>query len=153
MTDLLEKTTASKRSQMALTNFIASDFYSIKPQKAQEGFRDKVTPEIVKYIEDAQLSFTIINEENGIVSVLGVIPAGDMGVAWAVHSDLFKQYPIEISRTVREFFDDLERGGLFKRFITSVTTGFEEGERWVKFLKFKPKSLNPLGFTEYERIA
>ena len=156
MTEAVEKKLdqqVSKRSPVSITNFAVSDVNSIKPQESQKDFKQSFSQEVAEFLELKGMSYTMWDENNEIISILGVVPVCDVGVAWAVHSDLFHKYSIEITKTIRRFFDDLSREGKFKKFITSVTDEVVGGDRWAKFLKFTPTERHPLGFMQYERLV
>jgi len=138
---------------LSITNFIASDIDKIVAQEAQKDFRDFLNPMVIDFIENCEISHTILDSNNEIVTIFGTIPSNDVGIVWAVHSDLFKKYAREVTRSVRGMMDVLLEDGIYKSLKGSVIDGFEAGHRWMKILKFQRGDLHEAGYYEYERTV
>jgi len=142
----------SEDTTLSITNFIASDIDRIVPQEAQKDFKQLFTKETAIFLEERGTSYTFVNSNNEIVSICGVLPIEEDGIAWAVHAESFKKHAREITRTVKMLFQNLEEEGSFKRFKGSVADGFESGHKWMKILGFtKGKFFKDRGYHEYER--
>lgn len=108
----------------------------IVPQAEQADFIDTVPAEFAEAVAENGMTRTVFNRKGQIVSICGVVPRGRDGISWAVHSELYKDHVIEMTRAVRDFLDSLGELGIFDRFITDVVDSFEGGHKWVKLLRF-----------------
>lgn len=137
---------------ISLTEFKAEDIMKIKPQKAQSDFLSFIDEDMAIHLEKVGLSYTFIDSNDEIVSICGVLPVNKVGVTWAVHAESFKQHAREITRTVRNFFNNLETEGSFDELKGSVVDGFEGGHKWMKILGFtKGEHIEDRGYHEYRR--
>ena len=150
-------TSKGSKSRIIVEAYDPLDMLQIKPQLSQADFLDKTPTDFHKTVDIDGLSKTIFNDKWEIISVCGVIPiVNHEGVAWAIHSELFKDHAIEVTRATRDFFDDLSDNWDFVRFIGSVEHGFDDGHRWMKLLSFtRNDQRNDLGegHTLYERLV
>ncbi len=74
-----------------------------------------------------------------VLACFGVIPMWDgVGQAWAILSDeVLEDRPMELSRTVKQWLDDIEKREGFHRIQAAVAHNHWAGYRWIKWLGFK----------------
>lgn len=109
------------------------------PQESQHDYRnvEEECPNFSEEIDVEDYSFTLVDKYGEIVSCLGVFPNEDIGLAWAIHSELFHNHVIEVTRLSRACFDKLQEKKAFKSLFGTVKNGYEGGHKWMKALKFE----------------
>lgn len=127
---------------------------NIKPQSEQSDFLEKMPPNWEDLLDLAGDSFAILNDQDEIITVCGVLPLKGEACVWAVHSDLFKNHLVEVTRAVLGFMKDVIDSGLYSQLVGHVKKTFKGGHRWMETLKFDlNEKRHDFGFDQaiYER--
>lgn len=143
---------SGQKPGVRLIPFKLEHMEEIVPQPGQS----KIPPNSVEYYVVKGFSYTIINSNEQIISCGGVVPHKDhpeIGLAWSLHSNLFKKHVFSVTSHVRQFLDRLSIAGSFQVLWGHVMYGFN-GHGWIKCLGFEVSDLDDehFGYTLYERI-
>jgi len=109
------------------------------PQESQKDWEniDEKEPGFSESIHAEGLSFTLLDKDENIVSCFGVFPHDDYCLSWAIHSELFHKYVIEVTRITKTCLNELKHTKEFRIAYTSVKADFEGGHKWIKALGFE----------------
>lgn len=140
------------KSAITVVDFEPKHLEMIKPQETQMQIYNDLPPNFSEFVTENGIARTILDEEGEVVSVCGVfLESEEVGVSWAVHSDLFKKHVIDVTRAVREFFSTLKEKLSITKVTGSVGDDIDGGHRWMQLLRLTfTHKIDTLSF--YERI-
>lgn len=145
-------TRMTTNSDLFIARFDRSDFKTIDIQESQTGFEQYFPERILRVLEDCGHSYTVMNQDNEIISIFGAYPLDGEGITWALHSKLFDNHFRSVVKIIKRMLDSLSEEGVFKVLKGSIIPDFKKGDRWMRFLGFTKVGPHPTGFMEYERF-